>query len=83
MNRLIRILIILAIIVPITAPASADDGPVVQAVLFYSPSCGHCHKIIQEDLPPPSTRSTIARKNGFLLESRQAKRPASFLPSWG
>ncbi len=51
MNRLIRILIILAIIVPITTPASADDGPVVQAVLFYSPSCGHCHKIIQEDLP--------------------------------
>jgi uncharacterized membrane protein len=51
MNRLIRILIILAIIVPIAAPVSADDGPVVQAVLFYSPSCGHCHKIIQEDLP--------------------------------
>jgi len=51
MNRLIRILIILAIIVPITTPASADDGPVVQAVLFYSPSCGHCHKVIQEDLP--------------------------------
>ncbi|MEA1976977.1 MAG: vitamin K epoxide reductase family protein [Chloroflexota bacterium] len=51
MNRLIRILIILAILVPITTPASADDGPVVQAVLFYSPSCGHCHKVIQEDLP--------------------------------
>lgn len=51
MNRLIRILIILAILVPITTPASADEGPVVQAVLFYSPSCGHCHKIIQEDLP--------------------------------
>ena len=51
MNRLICILIILAIIVPIAAPASADDGPVVQAVLFYSPSCGHCHKVIQEDLP--------------------------------
>jgi uncharacterized membrane protein len=52
MNRLIRILILLAIIVPITTPALADDGPVVQAVLFYSPSCGHCHKVIQEDLPP-------------------------------
>jgi len=52
MNRLIRIFIILAIIVPLTTPASADDGPVVQAVLFYSPSCGHCHKVIQEDLPP-------------------------------
>jgi len=28
------------------------DEPVVRAVLFYSPSCGHCHKIITEDLPP-------------------------------
>jgi uncharacterized membrane protein len=25
---------------------------VVHAVLFYSPSCGHCHKVIREDLPP-------------------------------
>lgn len=25
--------------------------PVVHAVLFYSPSCGHCHKVIREDLP--------------------------------
>lgn len=25
---------------------------VVQAVLFYSPTCGHCHKVITEDLPP-------------------------------
>jgi uncharacterized membrane protein len=24
----------------------------VRAVLFYSPSCGHCHKVITEDLPP-------------------------------
>ena len=52
MNRLLRILIILAFIVPIAAPAAADDGSVVRAVLFYSPSCGHCHKVIQEDLPP-------------------------------
>jgi len=52
MNRLLRILIILAIIMPFAAPAAADDGAVVHAVLFYSPSCGHCHKVIQEDLPP-------------------------------
>ena len=32
-------------------PAQAQ-GAVVRAVLFYSPSCGHCHKVITEDLPP-------------------------------
>jgi len=26
--------------------------PVVRAILFYSPSCPHCHQVIQEDLPP-------------------------------
>jgi uncharacterized membrane protein len=25
---------------------------VVRAVLFYSPSCPHCHQVISEDLPP-------------------------------
>jgi uncharacterized membrane protein/thiol-disulfide isomerase/thioredoxin len=25
---------------------------VVRAVLFYSPTCPHCHKVITEDLPP-------------------------------
>jgi uncharacterized membrane protein len=32
-------------------PAQAQTG-VVHAVLFYSPSCGHCHKVMTEDLPP-------------------------------
>lgn len=34
---------------------SADpviQNPIVRAVLFYSPSCGHCHIVIGEDLPP-------------------------------
>ena len=33
-------------------PIPAADGPVVQAVLYFSPTCGHCHKVITEDLPP-------------------------------
>lgn len=33
------------------APVFAD-GPVVHAVLFYSPSCSHCHHVITEVLPP-------------------------------
>jgi hypothetical protein len=33
-------------------PIPAADGPLVQAVLYFSPTCGHCHKVISEDLPP-------------------------------
>ena len=34
-----------------TTPAAAG-APVVRAVLFYSSSCGHCHYVIKEVLPP-------------------------------
>ncbi|MGD2216037.1 MAG: hypothetical protein PVJ64_04750, partial [Gemmatimonadales bacterium] len=27
------------------------QGPVVRAVLFFSPTCPHCHEVINEDLP--------------------------------
>ncbi len=30
----------------------AAQEPVVYAVLFYSPSCPHCHEVIQKTLPP-------------------------------
>ena len=30
----------------------AQQGAVVHAVLFYSPTCPHCQKVITEDLPP-------------------------------
>jgi uncharacterized membrane protein/thiol-disulfide isomerase/thioredoxin len=33
------------------APTRAQ-APIVRAVLFYSPTCPHCHKVITEDLPP-------------------------------
>ena len=33
-------------------PTSAAEGPVVRAVMFYSPSCPHCHQVITEVLPP-------------------------------
>ena len=37
------------------APVWADEPekpPIVYAVLFYSPTCGHCHQVITQDLPP-------------------------------
>jgi uncharacterized membrane protein len=39
----------------VVTPVSATQEPpkpVVHAVLFYSPSCGHCYKVITEGLPP-------------------------------
>ncbi len=32
-------------------PAQAEE-PIVHALLFYSQTCPHCHKVISEDLPP-------------------------------
>jgi uncharacterized membrane protein/thiol-disulfide isomerase/thioredoxin len=29
-----------------------NPGDIVRAVLFFSPTCGHCHKVIEEDIPP-------------------------------
>ena len=34
------------------AQTARADGPVVRAVIFYSPTCGHCYKVLTEDLPP-------------------------------
>lgn len=36
-------------------PVRAEE-PVVRAVLFYSPACGHCHKVMTVDLPPLMAR---------------------------
>ena len=33
-------------------PSLSAEGPVVRAVLFYSPSCPHCHLVIEEALVP-------------------------------
>ncbi len=35
-----------------TAVAQTSDEPIVQAILFYSPTCPHCHQVITVDLPP-------------------------------
>jgi len=47
------LLVVMVAILLLVAPGRVHaDGGVVRAVLFYSPSCGHCHKVITEDFPP-------------------------------
>jgi uncharacterized membrane protein len=50
--RITLLFIAFSLLCPRAAGAQTDDGPVVRAVLFYSPNCGHCHHIINELLLP-------------------------------
>jgi uncharacterized membrane protein len=43
--------IVMVITYPIL-PVHAQTQPVVKAILFYSPTCSHCHYVITEVLPP-------------------------------
>jgi uncharacterized membrane protein len=50
---LFTFLVIIAMVFGIDNPAHAQsESPVVRAVLFYSPRCGHCYYVITEVLPP-------------------------------
>lgn len=44
-------ILLAALLLAAAAPALAA-GPVVRAVLFYSPTCPHCHVVMEEVLPP-------------------------------
>jgi uncharacterized membrane protein len=50
-RRLLSIVVLTFLALAPSLPAAAAQ-PVVRAVLFYSPTCPHCHKVITEDLPP-------------------------------
>lgn len=55
MKMLNLLLIGLFIGFPFTTDVAAQvgqSGPIVRAVLFYSPTCPHCEKVITQDLPP-------------------------------
>jgi uncharacterized membrane protein/thiol-disulfide isomerase/thioredoxin len=53
LRRWLRWLLIASLtLVFLSAPAVRAEPAVVRAVLFYSPSCPHCHQVINEDLPP-------------------------------
>jgi len=52
-NFLFSLFLILFVITTLVIPSvSLAEEPKVHAVLFYSPSCPHCHTVINEVLPP-------------------------------
>jgi thiol-disulfide isomerase/thioredoxin len=55
MHRVSRGLLLLCVALTLAASHARSlqaAGNVVRAILFYSPSCGHCHYVITEVLPP-------------------------------
>ncbi|NOZ48633.1 MAG: vitamin K epoxide reductase [Chloroflexi bacterium] len=54
MKKLLLLFLVLLIAGSIAGrrPAHAQEQPVVHAVLFYSPTCPHCHVVLNEGLPP-------------------------------
>jgi uncharacterized membrane protein/thiol-disulfide isomerase/thioredoxin len=68
MSRIMLILLSLTLWIGTATPAYAMENPglsnqeIVRAVLFFSPSCGHCHTVIEQVLPP------LAEKYGEQLE---------------
>lgn len=53
-KRLVLMILLLAAMLLVAIPAQAqsgDDAPVVYAVFFWSPTCPHCHTVIDEVFP--------------------------------
>lgn len=48
----ICLLLLLFLLLPASLVTAVDEEPVVRAVLFYSPTCPHCHQVITQALPP-------------------------------
>lgn len=54
--RLSRYAIIFALLLAPLAGRAQAQSPVVRAVLLYSPTCSHCHTVMDETLPPLRAR---------------------------
>jgi uncharacterized membrane protein/thiol-disulfide isomerase/thioredoxin len=44
--------LLVLLLFPILIAAQTAEQPIVQAILFYSPTCPHCHQVINEFLIP-------------------------------
>ncbi len=44
-------LVVLLLGISTSSALAQEETPMIRAILFYSPYCGHCAKVINEDLP--------------------------------
>ncbi len=52
MKRIVRCFPLIFLALFALAPSAAAQNPIARAVLFYSPSCPHCHTVMTDHLPP-------------------------------
>lgn len=51
LGKVVSVLLILLFISPFVTPADAQSSSIVYGVFFYSPSCPHCHEVMQNHWP--------------------------------
>lgn len=51
-HKLPRVALLVVFAMLLTAGPGLAADPVVHAIIFYSPTCGHCHQVLTVDLPP-------------------------------
>jgi uncharacterized membrane protein/thiol-disulfide isomerase/thioredoxin len=61
-SKLLNLFFTLWLIISPTVMAESDKEMVVRAVLFYSPTCPHCHAVIKDHLQP------MIKKYGNLIQ---------------
>jgi uncharacterized membrane protein len=52
MRKWVQVLVLVLFLLAIQGSTVMAQSPVVRAMLFYSPTCPHCHTVITEVLPP-------------------------------
>ncbi len=68
MRRLVQYFALLVSIAFLLVEPALAQNAIVHAILFYSPTCPHCHKVMTEDLPP-------------LLEAHNSQLEWTYLPT--
>ena len=51
-KALVLSLIVILLLIAALPVQAQQELPVARAILFFSPNCAHCHKVITESLPP-------------------------------